>query len=104
MQNKPTTNKMVHQQTDLTLCIPRVGIDIKKQQIFEAFGALKVGFIDKITEMPLRNDESGKRVVIKFRTWVKTPLSTRILERLDAGKDIKIVYANPWYWIVNKWS
>jgi hypothetical protein len=75
---------------------------VKKQKIFEVFGALKVGFIDKITEIPLRNDDTGKRVVIKFRTWVDTPLSKRIMTRLDSGNDIKIVYDNPWFWVVNK--
>ena len=86
------------------LCIPRVNKDVKKQKIFEVFGALKVGFIDKITEIPLRNDDTGKRVVIKFRTWVDTPLSQRIMTRLDSGNDIKIVYDNPWFWVVNKFT
>jgi len=94
---------MQHQKTDLTLCIPRVETNVKKQQIFEAFSAMRVGFIDHITEIPLRNDETGKRILIKFRTWVDTPLSQRIMERLNAGKDIKLVYSNPWYWVVNKW-
>ena len=86
------------------LCIPRVNKDVKKQKIFEVFGALKVGFIDKITEIPLRNDNTGKRVVIKFRTWVDTPLSQRIMTRLESGNDIKIVYDNPWFWVVNKFT
>ena len=96
--------KLVHQKTDLTLCIPRVNAEIKKQEIFDAFSALRVGFIDRIMEMPLRNDETGKRVLIKFRTWVDTPTSVRIMERLDAGKDIKLVYDKPWYWVVYKWT
>lgn len=95
---------MIHKQTELMLCIPRVNKDVKKQKIFEVFGALKVGFIDKITEIPLRNDDTGKRVVIKFRTWVDTPLSQRIMMRLDSGNDIKIVYDNPWFWVVNKFT
>lgn len=95
---------MIHKPTELMLCIPRVNKDVKKQKIFEVFGALKVGFIDKITEIPLRNDDTGKRVVIKFRTWVDTPLSQRIMTRLDSGNDIKIVYDNPWFWVVNKFT
>jgi hypothetical protein len=97
-------NKMQHKKTDLTLCIPRVEMTIKKQQIFEAFSALKIGFIDRITEIPLRNDDTGKRILIKFRTWVETPTSIKIMARLDAGKDIKLVYSNPWYWVVTKWN
>jgi hypothetical protein len=94
---------MQHKKTELTLCIPRVEINVKKQQIFVAFSALKIGFIDRITEIPLRNDDTGKRILIKFRTWVETPLSQKIMARLDEGNDIKLVHSNPWYWVVNKW-
>ena len=98
-----TNERITHTKTDLTLCIPRVDATIKKQQIFEAFSALRIGFIDRIIEIPLKSDNTGKRVLVKFRTWVETPVSKNILERLDAGKDIKLVYSNPWYWVVNKW-
>lgn len=99
-----TNERITHIKTDLTLCIPRVDANIKKQQIFEAFSALRIGFIDRIIEIPLKSDNTGKRVLIKFRTWVETPVSRNIMERLDAGKDIKLVYSNPWYWVVNKWT
>jgi hypothetical protein len=101
--NKPKKSHMQHKKTELTLCIPRVETNVKKQQIFMAFSALKIGFIDRITEIPLRNDDTGKRILIKFRTWVETPTSQRIMARLEAGKDIKLVHSNPWYWVVNKW-
>jgi len=64
---------------------------------------LRIGFIDKISEIPLKNDETGKRIVIKFRSWVETPLSNKIKDRLDSNKDIKIVYDNPWYWVATKY-
>lgn len=103
--NKMTTNtpKNIHKPTDLTLCIPRVDNSIPRSQIFSTFCNLKIGFIDKIFEIPLKNDENGKRIIIKFRTWVSNPISDAIMERLNANKDIKIMYNNPWYWVVNKY-
>jgi hypothetical protein len=93
---------MHHNKTDITICIPRVDSSISKQEIFTKICALRVGFIEKIIEIPLKNDETGKRVIIKFKTWVENELSKRILSRFEENKDIKIVYNDPWYWIAYK--
>ena len=100
MQSCP---KLIHNKTDMIICIPRVNSDVSRQKIFEIFSSLRIGFIDKISEIPLKNDETGKRIVIKFRSWVDTPLSQKIKDRLDSNKDIKIVYNNPWYWVATKY-
>jgi len=90
---------MHHNKTDITICIPRVDCTIAKQEIFEKIRALRVGFIEKIIEIPNKNDETNKRVIIKFKTWVENDLSKRILCRFEEKKDIKIVYNDPWYWV-----
>jgi hypothetical protein len=95
---------MTHNNSNLTLCIPRVDIKTEKQEIFNVFKALHVGYIGHISEIPLKNDLTGKRIVVKFKTWVENELSERIMKRLDAGKDLKIVYKEPGYWIVSKWN
>ncbi len=95
---------MAHASTNLTLCIPRVDVDTDKQQVFNVFKSLRIGYIGHINEIPLKHDTTGKRIVIKFKTWVENDLSKRILERLDAGKDIKIVFKEPGYWLVSKWN
>ena len=98
-----TCPKPIHNKTDMIMCIPRVNSNVPRQKIFEVFSSLRIGVIDKISEIPLRNDETGKRIVIKFRSWVETPLSNKIKDRLDSNKDIKIVYDNPWYWVATKY-
>jgi hypothetical protein len=95
---------MAHTSTNLTLCIPRVDTDIDKQLVFNVFKSLRIGYIGYINEIPLKHDTTGKRIVIKFKTWVENDLSKRIMERLDAGKDIKIVFKEPGYWLVSKWN
>ena len=92
-----------HKPTDLMMFISRVDANIPRSKIFETFSNLKIGFIDRIIEKPFNDDSHGKFVIIKFRTWVDTPLSQKILSRFDEGKDIKIVYDNPWYWIATKY-
>jgi|LauGreDrversion4_2_1035121.scaffolds.fasta_scaffold1075113_2 hypothetical protein len=93
-----------HNTTNLTLCIPRVDSHIEKQDIFNVFKSLRIGYIGHISEIPLKHDTTGKRIVVKFKTWVENELSKRIMERLDAGKDIKIVFKEPGYWLVTKWN
>ena len=93
----------MHNSTDLTIYIPRVSIAIPRQKIFEIFSNLKVGFIDKIIEYPLKNDTTTKRVLVKFKTWVNNKNSQIIMTRFNVDKDIKIVYDDPWFWTAYKW-
>jgi hypothetical protein len=87
------------QKTNNAICIPRVDNRIPKQKIFETICSLRIGFIERIIETPLKHDDTGKRVVIKFKTWVENETSKRIVQRFQENKDIKIVYNFPWYWI-----
>jgi hypothetical protein len=95
---------MHHNKTDLTICIPRVDSTIAKQEIFEKIRDLRVGFIEKIIEIPNKNDETSKRVIVKFKTWVENDVSKMILCRFEEKKDIKIVYNDPWYWVAYQMS
>lgn len=100
IQKHPSSkNPMQHNKTDITICIPKVDTNITKQEIFDKIRALRVGFIEKIIEIPLKNDDTSKRVIVKFKTWVENELSNKILTRFAENKDIKIVYNEPWYWV-----
>jgi hypothetical protein len=93
---------MQHNKTDIAICIPRVDVSISKQEIFEKIRSLRIGFIEKIIEIPVKNDETSKRVIIKFKTWVENEISNRIINRFKENKDIKIIYNDPWYWVAYK--
>lgn len=95
---------MQHNKTNLAICIPRVDSTIAKQEIFEKIRDLHIGFIEKIIEIPNKNDETSKRVIIKFKTWVENDVSKMILCRFKEKKDIKIVYNDPWYWVAYQMS
>jgi hypothetical protein len=92
------------QKTNNAICIPRVDNTIPKQKIFETICSLRIGFVDRIIETPLKHDDTGKRVIIKFKTWVDNETSKRITQRFQENKDIKIVYNFPWYWVAYQQS
>jgi hypothetical protein len=92
------------QKTNNAICIPRVDNTIPKQKIFETICSLRIGFVERIIETPLKHDDTGKRVIIKFKTWVDNETSKRITKRFQENKDIKIVYNFPWYWVAYQQS
>jgi hypothetical protein len=93
---------MQHKPTNLSICIPRVKTELPRQYIFQVLSSLKIGFIDKIFEYPLKTDPTCKRVIVKFKSWVESPAANIITRRFEENKDIKMVYNEPWYWIAYK--
>jgi hypothetical protein len=89
----------MHYTKQLELCIPRMSSNIPRKQIFDTFVKLNIGYIDRITENPLRSDSNYKRVVIRIR-WDNTQtLATEIQEQLqDKTNHMNVVYDMPWFW------
>jgi hypothetical protein len=83
-----------------SLCIPRIENSITKNYIFNTFAKLKIGKIEAINEIPLRNDTKHKRIIIKILWNESAPNSINILSRLKNNETIKIVHNMPWYWKV----
>lgn len=80
------------------ICIPKVSNKITKQYIFSIFCSLKVGFIEKLSEVPIKNDPLHKRIFVKIK-WNHSNLSKYIYTRFESGENVKVVYSDPWYWI-----
>jgi hypothetical protein len=87
-------------QTKHSLCIPRIENSISKEYIFNVFTKLKIGYIEFINEIPLRNDAKHKRVIIKLRWNETNKTAQNMLSRLDKNETIKLVHDMPWYWKV----
>lgn len=83
---------------DLTICIPRIESNMSNDYIFKVFSKLRIGIIQKITDVPLRSDHDYKRVFIKLKWDVNQTTSSFIYNRLKSGDTVKIVYEMPWYW------
>jgi hypothetical protein len=81
-----------------SICIPRVDTSITKDFVYHIFSGLRIGKIHKIIEIPLRNEVSHKRVIIKIQWNNNEPITQTIKKHLYETGSFKIVYDMPWYW------
>jgi hypothetical protein len=72
---------------------------IHKKEIFTIFKKLNIGYIEKIIEIPLKNENDYKRIIIRIK-WNKDEQTEKIQSRLQNGEAIYIVYELPWFWKV----
>jgi len=104
-QIKSIQSKMsaTNSSTSPTLCIPRVFPNIKEQRIRRIFDDLNLGVIDRVDIVP-KTSESGEqynRVFVHFSKWNTTSSAEEVRTRLQEGKEIKIIYDEPWFWRVS---
>jgi hypothetical protein len=86
-----------------SLCIPRVYSNINESRIRKIFEELTLGIIDRIDIIGKTTDKKEKfnRVFIHFKRWFTDGNAEIARERLLNGKDIKIIYDEPWFWKVS---
>ena len=86
-----------------SLCIPRVFPNIDEPRIRRIFNDLALGDIDRIdlVSTTTQKGEKFNRVFVHFRRWFANNDADVARERLLNGKDIKIVYDDPWFWKVS---
>jgi hypothetical protein len=85
------------------MCIPRVFPNIDEKRIRHIFDELKLGQIDHIDIIGKTTEKGEKfnRVFIHFRNWFSNPNADTARERLINGKEIKIIYDEPWFWKIS---
>ena len=87
----------------MTLCIPRVFTNISENRIRNVFYALKlgdIGHIDMVSKVS-PTGEKFNRVFIHFERWFETENAQSARKLLSEGKDIKVIYDEPWFWKVS---
>jgi hypothetical protein len=86
-----------------SLCIPRVYPNISENRIRKIFDDLSLGAIDHVDIIGKTTEKGEKfnRVFIHFRRWYTDGNAEVARERLLNGKDIKIIYDDPWFWKVS---
>jgi hypothetical protein len=87
----------------ITLCIPRVLSNISEAHIRSIFEHLELGIIRNIDILSITN-QTGKmynRVFVHFTSWFNNNNAHYSLTRLNEGKEIKIMYDDPWFWKVS---
>ena len=90
-----------------SLCIPRVFKNITEKRIRTIFYSLKLGFVERV-DMVAKTSPKGDefwRVFIHFSNWnERNPSAMQMREKLDSGDRVKIVYDEPWFWLISKSS
>ena len=100
-QNK--TNNMSPSNQPLSIYIPRVFPNITKARIAAIFQSLDLGEVRQVDLVPRTNQagESYNMAFIHMRSWCESAASTNFQEKvLDAEREARVVYDDPWYWIV----
>jgi hypothetical protein len=86
-----------------SLCIPRVVAGISKEQVLKIIQSLHLGIIQRI-DMIQKKTEKGEmfsRVFIHFSKWNDSEVAIQAKERILSGKDIKVIYDEPWFWKIS---
>ena len=85
------------------LCIPRVYANISESRIRRIFDDLGMGTLDRIDIVSKNSDKGEKfnRVFVHFYSWNDSENANTARERLLNGKEIKIIYDDPWFWKIS---
>ena len=89
-----------------SMCIPRVYPNISEGRIRKIFDELNIGVIERV-DIVSKNTEKGERfnrVFIHMDRWFNNSNACVARERLLGGKDIKIIYDDPWFWKVSAYK
>ena len=86
-----------------SLCIPRVFLNWTESRIRRIFDDLGMGEILRIDVVSKTTEKGEKfnRVFVHFKRWFSNQNADMARERLLNGKEIKIVYDDPWFWKVS---
>lgn len=85
------------------LCIPRVYSNISEGRIRKIFDDLDMGTLERIDIVSKTSEKGEKfnRVFVHFRRWNSSDNANTARERLLNGKEIKIIYDDPWFWKIS---
>ena len=80
-----------------SLCIPRVFANIGEARIRKIFEDISIG---RIEEIDIIKGNKNNRVFI-YLTWNNTPDAQFVRNQVMTGKDVKIIYDEPWFWMIS---
>ena len=88
---------------NISLYIPHVFSNISSKKICDVFDFQAIGDIQKVDLIPKkdRNGRTYNAAHIHFKEWYDNIAARNFQDRvLDKKKEARIVYDEPWYWIV----
>ena len=92
-------SKIVSNNNNLSLCVSRVMNHVTKENIKHVLNDIGLGEISHIDIINKNNNGDVYKVAfIHFKQWFDNENSSKAIERLSSGKDIKVIYDFPWFW------
>tara|TARA_Y100000768_G_C23653422_1_gene529710 strand:- start:8 stop:667 length:660 start_codon:yes stop_codon:yes gene_type:complete len=105
LPTRMTTTKNICDLNDSepSLCIPRVFPNITDERVRTVLNELNFGTINRIDMVPREtmNGEFYQRVFVHFKEWDKSEATSHVRQKMVNGEEIKVVYDDPWYWKVS---
>jgi len=98
-----TIHKMSPINLYLSLYIPRVFINITEERIIQTFHSLNIGSINYIDFIKKcgKNGNMYNSIYIHFHMWYENDIAINFQKKiLGPNRQAKLVYDDPWYWIV----
>ena len=86
-----------------SICIPRIFSNIDDARIRSVFAQIELGVVHHVDIIERKNEkgETFKRAYVHFSKWLWNENAQTARRKLIEGKEIKIVYDNPWFWKVS---
>ena len=87
---------------NVSLYIPHVFANISKEEVINIFESLRIGKVSNIDFVNKISDQTQYNAAyIHFEYWHDNAAARNFQERvLNPAKEARIVYDDPWYWIV----
>ena len=83
-----------------SVCIPRVFKTVSRGDVFDAFeSVLGPNTVERVDMVYKKQGMSQyQRVFVHFKRMASSPVTRMINDRLQDGKDVKLVYQKPYFW------
>ena len=93
---------MASNNTNPSICIPRVFPNIDWKRVKNVFEELGMGEVERVDMVNKVNDKGQKfkRVFVHFKKWNDDPTTRQVKSKLLSGDSVKVVYDDPWFWKV----
>ena len=87
-----------------SLCIPFVHASVNRERIMGILNHLDLGTIERIDIVAGKTSRTGKennKIFIHFISWSNNPNAVQTRNRVLNGGQVKVVYDDPWYWMIS---
>lgn len=86
-----------------SIYIPRVYANLSTEFVADTFESLNLGVVDRVEAVPRPGDKTTYMAFVYFASWnTENKAAVHLAQRINTpgGPQARIVYDDPWYWIL----